>query len=265
MLKEAIEYLLLRYTTPRPSELVIGDGSGRRLLYDDRDDSYSPVERWNQRTRTVSNIESLSAMVIEEARRLQNGTGDWMTVVFSLKGAQFFVTDQDTRTVFGYDRKLSPQWCLLNENLGRGMPHRDFVRLLQALRPSIVDYRSILAQFRDISFGAGVTIQSSPLLVKGKGGFHYCLVLTAKSGETEAELPTEVKFEIQFARGSRARYEMTAEVDISLKEQGDKKAVEFALLVPDQAAIKEQAIADEVQWFKEQAKELTQLHILEDY
>ena len=264
MIKEAIEYLLELSTTSREPVILLSDGSQRKYLFDDQARKYQEVERFVQRQRAVSNIESFAAMVLEEARRATSD-GDWMTAVFTTLGAQFHLNDRDGRTVFAYQRQLAPQWEILVGEAGKQMEHARFVRLLQRLRPSIVKYPEVLRDFRKISFGAGISIDSAPILEEGKGGLQYRFEVQATTRATQAALPSSIGLSIQYARGSQKRYEIEAEVSIDLAEKESKKSVGFTLILPDREALEEQAVSDEVAWFREATKTLPKLCILEDY
>lgn len=141
--KSSLEYLHGLTARERHALVEVKDGSGRWLVYNDKDRNYSPIERFVKRDRRVSNVESLAAMVIEEARRAGVGgsadrdVGDQMTVIFDAQGAAFHLDDRDGRAVFRYQRTLSPQWQILDAAAGRPMGHVEFVRLLQSLKPSI--------------------------------------------------------------------------------------------------------------------------------
>jgi hypothetical protein len=263
MIKEALEYLSSLAVLKRAADLNSSDGSGRSWLYNDAKGMYEPVDRFVKRTRTVSNIESFTAMVIEEARRAISD-GDFMTVVFKQTGAYFHLDDRDGRQVFQYERELAPQWKFLI-GAGTDLEHKDFIRLLQRLRPSIVEYASILQQFRKVSFGSGLKIDSAPTLTEGKAGLQFALELTAANASTKAALPAVIPLKMPYARGSSKLYDVEAEVSIDLDEEDGKKRFVFSLLFPDREVIEEQAVSDEVRWFRENTVTLPKLCILEDY
>lgn len=263
MLKDAIEYLVGFATTKREPELKLADGSGRRWIFNDSEGYYLPIERYVKRERCVSNVESFAAMVLEEARRAKSD-GDWMTVIFGQAGALFHLDDRDGRATFAYSRELAPQWKTL-VTAPTDVEHKEFIRLLQRLRPSIVEYPFILQQFRKISFGSGLKVESAPILTEGKAGLQFALELTAANATTKAALPAAIALKVPYSRGSSQTYDVDAEVSIDLEEDGPKKSFVFSLLFPDREVIEEQAVSDEVSWFKEKTAGLVNLSILEDY
>lgn len=284
MIAEAINRVLQQSTSkPRESVLTLNDGSGRVFLYDDAKQRYEAIGRHVSQTGKVSNVESLAALVLEEARRrgpiFMNVTaaeeegvanaeftkreheGDWMTVSFDANGATFSPDDQHRLDSFTYKRTLSQQWLQLQKFLsGEPLEHADFVRLLQTLRPSIVNYSDIIREFRKISFDSRISIASAPLLDSdGKGGNAFVLEYQARNTTQETKLPSEFEVEMAFARGSSKTYRFTVEVDIALVDRGEKKTIRFALVSPDLENVREQAIADEIAYFREQTASLPHL------
>lgn len=263
MIQEALAYLTGLATRKRPAMLKLEDGSGDVMIYDDAKKQYEARPRFVKRERSVSNVESFARMVIEEARRA-GCSGDWMTVVFNQSGGRFYLNDKDGRTVFTYARELAPQWQLLVGAHGRGHAHADFVRLLQQLKPSIVDYSTVMMQFRKVTFGQSTEVDSAPTLVEGASGSAYAVRAKVGSAVSQASLPGEIKFALQFTRSSSMKYESEVEVDVQLNEA--KKTLTFTLLFTDRPALEERALTDEAAWFKsEVGPKLPQLSILEDY
>lgn len=269
MIEKTLEWLNNLYLKGRPATLALGDASGRIYIRDDETDGYNEVERFVHRKRQVSNIESFTSMVIEEARRSDDGKeGDWMTVVFNQRGGQLHLDDRDGRQVFEFVRELAPQWQLLAaQEKAEPMEHAEFLRLLKRLRPSILEFPRVIGDFSKVSFHKGMQIDSSPELREGRAGMAYNVQVTAgAAGKLETALPAELDLELPFARGSRQKYRMKADISIDLDEDdAGKDKLFFGLLVPDLPTIEEQAIADEVTYFRSQVPALPRLHVLEDY
>lgn len=250
----------------RKPVLDLQDGSNRLYLYNDKAQKYEEVDRWAPSGYGVSNVESFATLVKEAARRKENPTGNLMTVIFSATGATFAADDRDRRDLFAYDRTNSPQWKALLEILNKPMDHPTFVRALQRLRPSIKDYDRIIRHYRKVSFGETLGIVSEPILTDGKSQNAYQVAIEARGGaENTTTLPSEFVVELQFTRGSSSRYLMTIELDLSTIPKGDRKELRFTLIAPEVSVVVEQAIEDEVAWFRGEAKDLSELLILVDY
>lgn len=262
MIQKALEWLAALHTKMRPPVLKLDDGSGRILRYSDTTREYYEIDRFVARQRSVSNVESFAAMVIEEARR-KASKGDFMTVIFSVNGATLHLDDRDGRTVFGYTRELDSQWKLLINSRDQAYEHREFVHLLRRLRPSLVEYDRTLLQFRKVSFGKGVKIESEPVLQDGRSGLQYDIHVLVNSKATEAALPSSINVRLPYARGGAKKYDLELDVAIELNEE---KALEFSIAAADLETVADEAVADEVVWFRTAvAQALPELCILEDY
>lgn len=278
MLREALEFLRENLIHKRAAVLELGDGSRRRMLYSDAADAYAELPLYLPRVeRRVSNVESFAAMVKEEARRAgladsddevelaSRAAGHWMTVVFTPDGGVFHLDDRDPRTSFRFERALSPQWERVTGAPGKGGSHTEFLRLLQSLRPSIVEYPAVMAAFRKVALDKSIKMESAPQLKRGETGTSYALTLKVDGRDVNAALPDQIRMVLPVTRGSAKTYELEVEVLVELREHGASAQAVFGLVVPDALVVAEQAIADEVAWFRDQVKGLPQLSILEDY
>lgn len=213
--------------------------------------------------RGISSVESLAMAVLEEATRRENETGKFMTVIFTDRGGRFYPDDKRRLDKWEYERCLSQQWKHLTQYLGRDMKHLDFVRFLQGLRPSVTDYISLMREYKKVTFDGKTSVTSQPIIEDGKGGSQVAFTLETKNGQTQAAMPGEIKIDLPYTRGSLHTYELTIELDVYLD---DNNQVKFRPVCPDIEAVVEQAIADELEFFKEQTFEkLPELLVLLDY
>lgn len=280
MIEDAINRLLaLAPSANRDAVLEVKDGSHRLLLFDDAAGVYQPFDRVVIQTGTVSNIESFAALVLEEAERRGGdlgNPGEWMTVTFRdipggvsggpQKGAVFSPDDRVRLDSFTYNRTLSQQWRALCAALGRPMPHLEFIRTLQGLRPSIPKYSELMTQFRKIAFGEQVNIVSEPVMLAGKTENTFGISMEAKAGGTltQTSLPSEFHVELQYARNSEAVYPLTVELDLTTAAKGEKKELRFTLVAPDLVNLEQRAVTDEITKFRAAVSDLSRLLILED-
>lgn len=246
----------------RDAVITLNDGSGRMMVYNDQKKAYDELPRIVVLKRSVSNIESFAAAVLEECRRRQRNEGEGATVVFTKAGGWFSPDDMVDLDRWTYGREASPQWFLIGNGNYQSLPHKDFLVLLQKLRPSL-KHPSIISDFRRLDFESTTNLTSQPVMIDGKGGSAFAVRFTAKSGqEGQAAVPSEIALAMEFARGSLNRVEITGQVDIWLD---DKRSLKFSLSFPDRETVQEEAISLEVAWFREQVKGLPRLLILEDY
>lgn len=297
MIAEAIE--AIRDMSPaqngRDSLITIKDPNGhlRHWLYNEGDAKYEPIASVDVviQTADVSNVESFAALVREETLRRAvplTGTdpqpessraaresevaeelrhnGEFMTVTFSERGARFSPDDRVRLDSFTYTRTLSPQWIALTEGLNKPLEHKDLIRLLQRLRPSINGYEELMRHFRKIHFSDKTNIASEPLLTAGANANEFKVELEIKGGvngpTTQA---TALPICLQYARGGNQAYTTTIEVDLSTKMAGERRELRFTLIAPDLPNVVEQAIDNEVAFFRSQVVDIPRLLILQDY
>lgn len=257
-LTAAIERIQDTATAATRSSLIeVGDGSGRRFLYDDAEQKYVELDRFVKQEGSVSTVESFAELVMEYAKRHESETGKNMTVTFTSAGANFSPDDSDRRHLFTYRRVLSQQWEALKQVLGKPMSHKALIRTLQALSPSIVSYQIIFAAFQRLAISKDVKLVSEPVLnTDGKSGNSYAVNLSIKGAVAgETTLPAALNVRVQYARGSSAQYDVPVEVDLS---ENDGTPV-ITLFAPTLDAVADQAVLDELQYFEEQTSKLSDL------
>jgi hypothetical protein len=241
MLTEAI-HLVQRQN--RPEILTTSRGPH---IYSDRQQEYMllfpPFER------TVSNVESFAAAVIEESRRRENPTGKFMTAIFNEEGGVFYPDDEKRIDKWLYKRCHSQQWRWLMQYINKPLKHIDFLRALQGLRPSINAYPEIIREYRKVKFDSSTVVSGQPMLEKGESGGSIVVTLKTKSGDQEQDMPSSFVVIMPYAKASETDYEFQLEVDACLNENNEMR---FTLLFPDMETIIEQALADEVDYFRNQ-------------
>lgn len=235
-------------STAAEREAFVTLSDGRTFLYDDSALKYSEIERFVKQEGAVSTVESLAELVVEYADRMKRKTGKGMTVTFTASGAAFSPDDADRRHLFKYQRVLSQQWQALTAAIGKPMWHKDLIRLLQSLSPSIASYPLVMASFRRLVVSKDVRLTSEPTLNdRGDSNNGYNVQLSMKGGTSETTLPSALTLKLQYARASSAYYEIPVEVDLTEKEG----VPVITLFAPLLAAIADQAVLDEMKLFEE--------------
>lgn len=242
----------------------------RRFIYNDADGCYQLIERVVRQQGEVANVECLVDLVLEEARRRENPTGEWMTVTFGGCGAHFSPNDQERLDNYTYQRVLSPEWKKIREALGKPMKHVEFLRLLQSLRGVLVNAGTVIRAFRAVDVSRVARFASSPTLQEGKASVGLAIDLLVKmqgGGETTArlELPENIGFVLPFARGGDRKWELNAEVFIEVAREGEKETLNFGFLVPDIEAVERDARELEVEEFRVATQSLPRLLVLENF
>lgn len=242
----------------------------RRFIYDDNEGCYKLIDRVVKQHGEVANVECLADLVLEEARRRDNPTGEWMTVTFREGGAFFSPDDRERLDGYTYGRTLSPEWATIRASLGKPMKHVEFIRVLQSLRSVLVNASTVIRAFRSVDVSRVARIASSPTLQEGKASVGLAIDLTVKmtgGGETTArqELPETISFVLPYARGGDKRFEVNAEVFIEVAREGEKETLLFGFLVPDICAVERDARELEVEHFCVATQSLPRLLVLENF
>jgi len=247
IIAEAIHHVQATSTAEaRDSLITLADG--RQFLYDDSEQKYGEIERFVKLEGSVSTVESFAELVAEYAKRLGVPTGKQQTVTFTSAGATYSPDDEDRRHLFKYGRVLSQQWEALKAVLGKPLSHKELIRALQTLSPSIVDYALVMASFRRLIVSKDVRLASEPILnAEGDSQNGYNVQLSIKGGTSETTLPSAIEVKVQYARASEATYTVPVEVDLS-----DREGVPvITLFAPTLPAIADQAVLDEMKYFDE--------------
>jgi hypothetical protein len=231
----------------RDALLTLADG--RVFLYNDNEQEYAEIDRFVKKEGSVSTVESFAELVVEYAKREGKPTGEDQTVTFTTAGATYSPDDDDRRHLFTYRRVLSQQWQALRAVLGKPLTHKELIRTLQSLSPSIADYTLVLTAFRRLTISKDVKLVSEPVLNEsGDSNNGYNVQLSVKGGTSETTLPSALTARVQYARGGEATYEVPIEVDLS-----DRDGVPvISLFAPLIDAIADKAVLDEMKFFDEQ-------------
>lgn len=240
----------------------------RYFLYDDSEQCYDEIDPYEPKSDTVSNVESFTDLVLAEAERRSNATGDKMNVIFTDTGATFIANTDDRRDVYTYVRKPSIHWKILTEGLDKAMPHKQFLVWLEKLRPVIgtindgkivSSYNEVAAAFRALRLSQSSKMLSDPMLneqgTKGSA-FEFKLEVRGQAGGVDVQIPQLIPVSIQFARGDSRLYEFDIAIDIN---GGEGQVPVITPYAPAVESIKEQAIIDEMEEFDGKTAPLTKL------
>ena len=254
-LREALAWAKDQGAASRSAILKAPDASGRFWLFNDKTGQYEAQDVFHQVGRMVSNVEAFAALVAEILSRQDRVIGEpqagrGASVLFTSNGATFRPNDNDPRIEHHYQRTLDTQWTLLRQLVGKPLEHLPFVRALQGLRPSIPGYVRVIQDFRKIEFQTSSSLRSNPFLEEGKAGMAFTFELETKGGVTQTHIPNTVEFSTPFCRGTSKRYTHVLELDVTVKDDGPKKVPVFTLQFPDISAVEDQAVADEIVFFR---------------
>jgi len=251
MFKEVIKYF---QEISRPT--LIETPVGKMIL---RDENYS--ELVSPYKRVICNIDSLVKTVVEEASRRTNKDGKFMTVIFEPNGASFFPDDVTRRDSWVYARRFTDQFEKFREMIGKKLGHLDLLRAIQRLRPSVIDYKSVIRSFQKINLTKEVKVVSAPMVQDGAtGGSLQWAVQATSNGTTEkCAVPSEITFTLPVVQGSNVLYSFTAELEIAFEENNGSAKGYFSLICPDVDAVLNGVYEDEVKQFEKSVTEEAKL------
>jgi hypothetical protein len=259
VISELVEFLTGAAKVDHKREISIETKRGT-YLYNDGEKHYSRLIP--EYKRKLSNVESLAVVVTEEAKRRNIDNGQFMTVIFTESGGVFFPDDERRLDEWHFDRCLSQQWEYLAKHLNRPMFHKQFLRFMQGLRPSLgYHYSTLMRDYRKVTFDNNTSVKSQPILESGTAGVLVNMTLSTRAGDQEIEMPGGFEINLQFAKAGEKIYTLPVELDVALE---DGKP-EFMLVCPTLDSVRDQAIQDEVAFFREATANLPELLILVDY
>ena len=248
MIVEAISKIV------KMSRETLLDTDRGKMIYNDNHESYDRLYPFMH--RDLSNVESLIKVVVEEARRRENDDGEMMTVIFTALGGKFYVDDKENGDTWNYNRTLSQQWEAINRLIDKPMSHIEFIRGLQKIYPSMVDYDVVAPMFRKVSFGGKTKVVSQPIVEAGKAGRDISFDLDVEGhGQYSEHLPGELRIELQYAKASSMTYPSNLYIDMALEDKEYNPKPIFTLVWPEKEIIEERALHDEFLEFQNRLSE----------
>lgn len=232
--------------------------STKEAFYNDAKQQYEVRE--NLKTcENVSTVKSFSNFIKEELSRREKPTGKLSTAVIDSNGGYFTADDDFQRGNCRFIRSLSQQWLLFKESIGRNYNHEEFLRLLQALSPSIKDFEILYPNFLDIRIIGRAETVSKPFFVNGEQENGIKLKFKMRGGEDESiVLPDTFTVSLPFAKGN---YDKLYEVDVNLVYD-NRSGVSILIQAPRFEQAEEKALLDEVNFLKEELSKYPDLLVL---
>ncbi len=230
----------------------------KEAFYDDKEQRY--IVRDNLKTcEEVSTVQSFSDFIKEELKRRDKATGKLATAVIDKLGGDFTADDDFQVGRCEFRRSLSQQWIMFKDSLGKTFDHESFLRFLQALSPSIVDFKELYPDFLDIRVIGRAETVSKPFFVNGEQENGIKLKFKMRGGEDESiVLPDTFKVRLPYAKGN---YDKLYEIDVNLVYD-NRCGVNILVQAPTFEMVEEQALLDEVTFLKEELKQYPDLLVL---
>lgn len=139
----------------------------KEAFYNDAEQRYI-VRDYLKSCENVSTVQSFSDFIKEELKRRDKATGKLATAIISSSGGYFTADDDFQRGNCKFTRSLSEQWEAFKKCIGQTFNHEEFLRLMQKLSPSIVNFEELYPLFLDIRVIGRSESVSKPFYVNGE-------------------------------------------------------------------------------------------------
>lgn len=207
----------------------------------------------------VSTVGSFADFIKEELKRRGRETGKLATAVIDSSGGRFTADDDFQRGNCKFTRSLSEQWLAFRECIGRSYNHEEFLRLMQKLSPSIVNFEDLYPTFLDIRVIGRSESVSKPFYVNGETESGVKIKFKMHGGEDEdIILPDYFTIRLPYAKGN---YDKFYDVDVQLVYD-NRCGINILIQAPKFEQAEEKALLDEVTYLKEELSKYPDLLVL---
>lgn len=207
----------------------------------------------------VSSVKSFVNFIKEELYRRNKQTGRLATAVIDSEGGHFTADDDFQSGKCDFVRSLSEQWETFSDCIGRSYNHEEFLRLMQKLSPSIVDFENLYPLFLDIRVIGRSEEVSKPFYVNGETEQGVKLKFKMRGGEDESiVLPDSFTVRLPYAKGN---YEKLYDVEVQLVYD-NRGGINVLIQAPKFDQAEEKALLDEVEYLKNELEKFSDLLVL---
>lgn len=234
------------------------------LVYNDGTKKYEEPAG-TKYTYAVTSASALVDFIKEECNRRDNKIGNKSTLQLNSTGG-LFIADTDYKYgVCEYNRKFSQQWEVLQKYANQTLSHKEFMRALKKLKPSIDEFDAVFQAYAQIRLIGNSKLISNPIFTNNQAESGYMCKYTiegSEKDEQETTLPAGFTISLPYGKGTEDLYDVDIELLFSRNEY-DELEIEFG--VPELDNIEEQAIKDEAQYIRDNTEDLAELLILADF
>lgn len=264
VLKEAIEVLKNKKRPELIDVTVYGRYSFRNqtYLYNDSQQRYE-LHRAVPADKTVRSVKAFVEIIKAELLRRGNETGQNSTIKINLDGGYFIPDDDFGEEMIKFSRLNSQQWNLVKAGINKVYNHREFLKFLQALAPSIDNFTEIFKSFSLLRLVGKSVLTSNPIITsEGQAEGYTCTYKLEDGCDGEEHFPTGFCLRVPFAKAGEKFYNIDIEL-LFFRNEDDELRIEVQC--PLFENIEEQAIIDEAQFVKEKTESYTNLLVLSDF
>ncbi|MCD7740345.1 MAG: hypothetical protein LUH11_03245 [Candidatus Gastranaerophilales bacterium] len=230
----------------------------KEAVYNDSEKKYITANDLKS-CENVSTVESFANFIKEELKRRNKETGKLATAVIDSDGGHFTADDDFQKGNCKFTRSLSEQWLTFKKSIGNSYNHEEFLRLMQKLSPSIVNFKEIYPTFLDIRIIGRAEAISKPFYVDGEAEAGVKIKFKMRGGEDEdIIIPETFKVALPYAKGN---YEKLYNVDVNLVYD-NRSGLNILIQAPTFEQVEEQALMDEVEFLKQELSKYPDILVL---
>lgn len=234
----------------------------KTFMYSDSDKSYVLNNEPLQKT-AVKSARAFSEIIKEELKRRNNETGAFSTVVINLNGGYFSPDDNSQRQIFYYNRLNSQQWNLIKGAINKTYNHKNFLLLLQALKPSLEDFNIWFQKFSTLRIVGNTKLESTPFFTSEGAQSGYICRYRLEDGTTgEENFPSGFTLDVPFAKADCHTYQIPIDL-LFARDEFDN--IQIEVQCPLFENIEEQAVINEAQFIKTSCENFKELLVLSDF
>ncbi len=227
-------------------------------VYNDADQKYI-VRDPLKSCENVSTVQSFTNFIKEELKRRNRETGKFATAVIDSNGGRFTADDDFQRGNCKFTRSLSEQWLAFRDCIGRSYNHEEFLRLMQKLSPSIVNFKELYPTLLDIRIIGRSEEISKPFYVNGETESGVRIKFKMRGGEDEnITMPESFTIRLPYAKGNYSKF-----YDVPVQLVYDNRCgINILIQAPEFEQAEEQALLDEVEFLKKELSKYPDLLVL---
>lgn len=263
-IKEVID-ILKEYRRPELAEATIyGRYTSKKqtMLYNDSEEQYE-LHTSKPDNKQVRSVKAFVAIIKEELSRRENEEGKNATVKINLNGGYFIPDDDFGGEKVVFERLNSQQWKLVQNGINQVYDHKAFLMFIQALSPSIPDFKKLFRRFSLLRLVGKSILTSNPIITEnGQEEGYTCSYKLEDGCDGEEHFPSGFAVEVPFAKAGDMSYVIPFDL-LFFRNEDDELRIQ--VLCPLFENIEEQAIIDEAKFVISETKKHSNLLILSDF
>ena len=264
LVKEVIDVLKDNKRPELIDATIYGRYSSKKqtMLYNDNRAEYE-LHTSRPSDKQVRSVKAFVEIIKEELSRRENEEGKNATVKVNLNGGYFIPDDDFGEEKIVFERLNSQQWNLVRNGINKVYDHRSFLQFVQALSPSIPDFKELFKRFSLLRLVGKSVLTSNPIIPEnGQEEGYTCSYKLEDGCDGEEHFPSGFAVDVPFAKAGDMAYVIPFDL---LFFRNEDDALRIQVLCPLFENIEEQAIIDEAKFVIAETKDYSNLLVLSDF